>query len=230
VASGARARGRSLVSDVCPTMLDAQDWRLEARLDGRADGPLRRRLRRALPRRVQHPLGADLAGEVSAAVEHDVVVTDDGPVVYAYGASQSELGPVRDVVDAVLAHRGLAASVVVSVWDDTLGAWRQVDPPLSGALGLSAAAAVRDAATVETRTLVCIAGNLVRDRLEHTMLKSAGILGIECAISEHQRLLTTQVSFTVTGPRGKLDTFRAHLVAQGWATIRADALTMSPAR
>jgi hypothetical protein len=203
-----------------------QDWRLEVRLDGDPPGPIERRLRRG------SGVATNLADEVRAGVSDEIVVTYDDRLVFAYGATRSMLDEAREAVDAALGRRRIGASVVVSHWDQALDSWRQVDPPPPlGPDGASGAESVaeRTATTVETRTMVCIAGKMVRARIEQTMLKSAGLLGVECEISEHQRLLTTQVSFTVTGPSGKLDSFRAHLVAQGWATIRADALTMSPA-
>jgi hypothetical protein len=197
-----------------------QDWRLETRLDAGPGGSIGRHLHRV------H--ADDVADDVRAIVEHDVVVTHDGRMLFAYGATESMLRAARAALDAVLERRQLAATVIVSRWDDALGSWRQIDPPPAPDLELSVEAAVRTAEAVETRTLVCVAGKLVRARFEQTMLKSASILGIECRIAEHARLLTTQVSFTVTGPRAKLDRFRVHLVAQGWATIRADGVTMNP--
>jgi hypothetical protein len=202
-------------------MLGEQDWRLEARLRGNAVG-------RASARH-GHSDAAKLADHVRTAVAPDVVVTHDGPVLFAYGASHASIEAARESIEAVLAGDGPPAAVSVSHWDDALGDWRQVDPPLSGALERTEDVAARGAATVETRTMVCIAGKPVRAQIEQTMLQAAGLLGVECEIAEHNRLLTTQVSFTVTGPRGKLDRFRADLVAQGWATIRADALTLNPA-
>ncbi|HWH11900.1 MAG TPA: hypothetical protein VG165_12285 [Solirubrobacteraceae bacterium] len=197
-----------------------QDWRLEVRLEAGVAGRAGLHLHRVR--------AADLVDDVRAVVAHDVVVTHDGRELFAYGATHQMLDAAREAIDAVTQRTGLSASVVLSHWDDALGSWRQIDPPPDAELAGVDDAAARSAQTVETRTLVCIAGKLVRARFEQTMQKSAGILGIECVIAERPRLLTTHVTFTVTGPRGKLDSFRAHLVAQGWATIRADALTMNP--
>jgi hypothetical protein len=197
-----------------------QDWRLEAQLESAATGPIGRHVHRAR--------AADLVDDVRAAVGHDVLVTHDGRELFAYGATHSVLDVARQAIDAAARPQRLTATVVLSHWDDGLDAWRQIDPPPDDDLARAEADAARTALTVETRTLVCIAGKLVRAQFEHTMLKSAGILGIDCVIAERPRLLTTHVSFTVTGPRGKLDSFRAHLVAQGWATIRADTFTMGP--
>jgi hypothetical protein len=174
-------------------------------------------------------VSGELVDDVRRALAPGVVVTHDGPVLFAYGATHAEIEAARERIEAVLEGDGQPAALSVSHWDDTLGDWRQVDPPLSAELERAERVAERDAAATVTRTMVCVAGKLVRAQIEQTMREAADLLGIECQIAEHNRLLTTQVSFTVTGPRGKLDRFRADLVAQGWATVRADALTMNPA-
>jgi hypothetical protein len=54
-------------------------------------------------------------------------------------------------------------------------------------------------------------------------------LGLECEVVEHPHLLTTQVVFTVTGPRRRIDEFVEGLRAEGWATIRTEtAVMLSP--
>ena len=156
-----------------------------------------------LGRRLQRTRAADLVDDVRAAVVHEVVVTHDGRELFAYGATDSMLDAARVAIDAAAASRQLTARVVLSHWDDTLDAWRQIEPPPLDVLELTDEAAA-GARTIETRTLVCVAGRLVRERFEQTMLKSAGLLGIDCVIAERPRLLTTQVPSTVTGPRGKL--------------------------
>jgi hypothetical protein len=49
---------------------------------------------------------------------------------------------------------------------------------------------------------------------------------LECAIIEHPHLLTTQVAFTVTGPKRKIDEFSRGLTAEEWATIRTERTVM----
>jgi hypothetical protein len=166
-----------------------------------------------------------VADDARAAVGPDVVVTMDGPVLFAYGANQSTVDAARDAIDVLLRRDGLDAGVLVSHWDRALEGWRQVDPPPSAALEAEVA---REAGRVVTQTFVCVAGKLVRAQIERTMLESARIHGIRCDIAEHPHLLTTQISFTVTGPERRLDDFRQDLRTQAFATIRADALTMNP--
>jgi hypothetical protein len=60
------------------------------------------------------------------------------------------------------------------------------------------------------------------------MLERAGELGIECKIVEHPHLLTSQVAFTVTGPRRKLDEFCDGLRAEGLATLRFGRSVLNP--
>jgi len=47
-------------------------------------------------------------------------------------------------------------------------------------------------------------------------------LELQCAIVEHPHLLTTQVAFTVTGPKRKIDEFARGLREEEWQTIRAE--------
>ena len=74
--------------------------------------------------------------------------------------------------------------------------------------------------------MVASAGKLVRDTLEQSMLDWADKLGVGCTIVEHPHLLTTQVGFTITGPRHKLDEFTEGLKAEETATIRAERTLM----
>jgi hypothetical protein len=114
----------------------------------------------------------------------------------------------------------------VSHWDDDRDAWQQVEPPPTAEETRSEEAADLDADTVETRTLVASAGKLVRSSFEQSLLEWADKLGLMCTISEHPHLLTTQVLFTCTGPKHKIDEFARALKAEGTATLRADGILM----
>jgi hypothetical protein len=69
---------------------------------------------------------------------------------------------------------------------------------------------------------VASSGKLLRVELEQSMLDWAQRLGIECSIVEHPHLLTTQVAFTVTGPRQKLQEFSRGLTEGELTSIRAE--------
>ena len=58
------------------------------------------------------------------------------------------------------------------------------------------------------------------------MLDWASTLGLQCEIIEHPHLLTTQVAFSVTGPRRKIDEFAEGLRAEEVATMRAEREVM----
>jgi hypothetical protein len=122
----------------------------------------------------------------------------------------------------VLARENMKGTILVSCWDDELDSWRQTDPPPSAAEAQQEAAVKRDGETVETRTLVASAGKDVRGTLEQSMIEWAEKLGVQCTFVEHPHLLTTQVGFTVTGPRRKLDEFSAGLKAEETTTIRSE--------
>jgi serine protease inhibitor len=126
----------------------------------------------------------------------------------------------------VLARDGIKASMRVSHWDDELERWRQTDPPPSAEDRQAEEAAERDGETIETRTLVVSSGRMIRAEVEQSMREWAERLGLECKIVEHPHLLTSQLAFTVTGPKRKIDEFARGLRAEEWATIRTETQVM----
>jgi hypothetical protein len=200
---------------------EQQDWRLEVELDGSDDGHgLDRLLHRV------RGDGGQVESELRSAVSHDLVVTHDGRLLFAYAGSPSALSEARRTIEYAMQGDGHPPQIVVSHWNSELDDWQRIDPPPATA-GV-ADAGPRDERDVTTRTLVCTAGKVVRETLEQSMLQRARELDVQCSIVEHPHLLTTQVAFTVTGPRRKLNEFRAGLEAEGFATIRADSLVMNP--
>jgi hypothetical protein len=200
---------------------DRQDWRLQAELEvAEAGGRLRE-----LVGRLRGPR-SDVAKEIEGRVPHDVVITHDGRLLFAYAADESTLSAAREAIEAVLAADGIAASMRVSYWDDELDRWLQTDPPLSAEERAAAQVAKVDAETIDTRTLVASSGRQVKTEFEQTMRTWADKLGLQCEIAEHPHLLSTQVAFTVTGPRRKLDEFAQGLKAEEWQTIRTEQTVM----
>lgn len=196
-------------------MSEQQDWRLQAELDGGELDSLLQRVR-----------GHGVENDVRAAVAHDVVITHDGRLLFAYAGSPSALSAARSAIERALQADGETPRIVVSHWNRDLDEWQRIDPPPATVPGPDAAA--RDEREVTTRTLVCTAGKFVRETFEQSLLQRAQELGVQCSIVEHPHLLTTQVAFTVTGTRRKLDEFRDGLEAEELATIRADSLLMNP--
>jgi hypothetical protein len=200
---------------------DDQDWRLEADLGSQDSAGV-------LDRVLGHIRGENVADDAQGLVGHDVAITHDGRRLFAYAPSEAALRSARQAIEDAARHDGLIATVTVSHWDHAHDDWRQVDPPLTGQASEVEDAIDRSLDTVESRTLVCGAGNWVRDTLEQSMRRRASELGIQCQVIEHPHLLRTQVAFTVTGPRGKLDEFRDGLRAEGVATLRADFYRLNP--
>ena len=196
-----------------------QDWRLEAELDV-ADA------RGALHGLIGRLRGPDIVKEVEATVSHEVVITHDGKLLFAYAADEATLGAARSAIEGVLQRDGIKATVRISHWDDESDRWQQTDPPPTASEGRAQEAADRDADAIETRTMVATSGKLVRAEFEQSMLAWADKLGLECKIIEHPHLLTTQVGFTVTGPKRKVDEFSRGLNAEGWAAVRAETGVM----
>jgi hypothetical protein len=196
-------------------MSEDQDWRLEAELDGGSS-------RRAVDQLIGHLRDDDSR----ARVPDDVVITHDGRLLFAYASTDASVAAARSAIEDALRGEGLTAAIRVSHWDDELDSWRQIDPPPTVEQAQAEEAAERDADVVETRTMVASAGKWVRASFEQTMLDWAAKLGLECTIIEHPHLLTTQVGFTVTGPKRKIDEFSRGLKAEGAVTVRAEGTVM----
>ncbi len=193
---------------------DDQDWRLRFEL-GQGH-------KHALNQLIRSLRDTDGGAPGAATVPHDVVITHDGQLLYAYAAQAQQLEQARRAIEERLRHEGIEASATVSHWENDLDTWRQTDPPPSEEESRREAAVERDAETVETRTLVAVAGKLVRASLEQSLLEWAHEHQVQCEIVEHPHLLSTQVAFTITGPRHQLDEFAAVLRQEGTATIRAE--------
>jgi hypothetical protein len=196
-----------------------QDWRLKAELDA-VD------TRSALDRVLGRVHGPDVVKEVGAAVGHDVVITHDGKLLFAYAASEAALTGARSAIENVLQRDSVNASIVVSHWDDDLDEWHQTDPPLSGEAKRIDDDARRDANTVESRTLVASSGKEIREEFERSMVAWAEQLGLEYEVLEHPHTLTSQLAFTVTGPKRKIDEFAQGLRAEEIATMRTERSVM----
>jgi hypothetical protein len=196
-----------------------EDWRLTAQCNEKVTGGALDSLRGKVRR-------SGVLGDLEATVAHNVVITHDGSKLFAYAASEEALSAARDGIENVLLQDGLAAEILVSHWDTQLDAWRQIDPPLIGEAAAKEQAFERDAETPETSTVVASAGREVRASFESSLQTWAQELGIACTIVEHPHLLTTQVAFTVTGPRRKIEEFREGLRAEAVATMRTERQVM----
>jgi hypothetical protein len=196
-----------------------QDWRLTAELDA-ADR------RGALDRVLGRVRGPDVVEEIEQALPHDIVITHDGKLLFGYAASEDAIRAARRVIEQVLQRDGIRAKILLCHWDEELDEWKQVEPPLSAEQARSEAAAELDAEALETRTLVASAGNLIRSSFEQSLLDWAQKQGLTVTVAEHPHLLSTQVLFTVTGPRRKIGEFERALRAEGTAFLRADAILL----
>lgn len=198
-----------------------QDWRLEAELAGPEVG-------RSLSGLIARLRGGDrLVEEIETAVRPEAVITHDGRTLFAYADTRTALMDAREAIESALRSAGIQASIRVSHWDEQHERWRQTDPPPSAEQARADALLEHEQDTVDTRTLVATAGRLVRAEFEQTMAEWAAKQGLECKITEHPHLLSTQVGFTVTGPRGKIDEFSKGLEAEGWAMVRTETSVMA---
>jgi hypothetical protein len=198
-----------------------QNWRLRAELDVADD---------------RHGALEDLIGAVrgpaSAAANHSdalqaAVITHDGDQLFAYTADEATLQAIRHAIEGALAQKGMAArSILLSHWDSDIDDWRQIYPPATAEETQASDHSERDAETVETRTLVANVGGMIRKGFEQSLLEWASELGVQCKIIEHRHLLITQVGFTVTGSKRKLDEFSEGVKAEEWMTIRTETQVM----
>jgi hypothetical protein len=194
-----------------------QGWRLEAELEPKGGG-LGTFLGRLRHGGVTH--------DVEAAVADDVVVTHDGTRLFIYASDRDALDRAHATLERVAAEDAVTAkSIRLSHWDHGIDEWRPVDAS-SSAEDARRRNAIDDAATPERRIMVASAGKLVREQFEQIMTRYAKELGVECDVIEHPHLLTTQIAFTVSGPRHKIDEFVQALRAEGWGAIRTDATVM----
>src|SRR5437588_2873796 len=204
-------------------MSSGGDWRLQAVLEV-SHGP--GRTLDALIRRLRSP---EAVADAPVAVADDVVLTHDGNTLFAYAPARPALDAARAAVEAALHADGIAARVYVSHWDERVDEWVQVEPALAGEARQAAEARERDAEKLESRTLVALVGKLIRAELEQTMSNGAEKPGLECAIHAHPPLRSSQIAFTVTGPKRKLDEFAQDLRQEEILTMRAQRrLMLSP--
>src|SRR5271167_2498851 len=128
---------------------DGQDLRLTVELDV----PEARRSLHHLIGRLR-PSAPAVVGEIEQSVPHDVVVTHDGKLLFAYAADEATIAAARRAIEDVLARENIAArSTRVSVWDQELDRWRQTDPPLSAEEQQAEEGERRDGEAIESRTL-----------------------------------------------------------------------------
>jgi hypothetical protein len=196
-------------------LTEDQDWRLRAELGASYS-------RGALDHLLGRVRGPDVVKEVGSAVPHDVAITHDGELLFAYGANEAALSAARIAIENVLRQDKVNPTIIVSHWDDDLDEWHQTDPPLTGAAKGVDDATRRDGEAVETRSMVASSGKEVRAEFEQVMVNRAQELGLECEVIEHPHMLTTQVAFTVTGRKRKIDEFAQELKAEELATMRTE--------
>jgi hypothetical protein len=198
----------------------AEDWRLQAELDVEdASGALHGLLGRLRG-------GPDVVKDVESSVPHDVVVTHDGSLLFAYAAEEATIVAAREAIAGVLLRDGITAQLRVSRWDEERNRWQQTDPPPTADERAADDAAQRADDAIETRTLVVSSGKMIRDEFEQSLRAWAAKLDLECEIIEHPHMLTTQLAFTVTGPKRKVDEFSQGLAAEERQTIRAETTVM----
>lgn len=100
----------------------AEDFRVEVDLNDEAHGfPLRERLR-----------ALSLDDEARKRLGRHVVVTRDGPQVFAYASSEPQARQAEGVIRELLGDEGLTADIRVTRWHPVAEEWRDASLPLPG--------------------------------------------------------------------------------------------------
>jgi hypothetical protein len=197
-----------------------QDWRLTVELDGDDS-------QRALEGLRERARSSQVVRDAESVAPHSVVITHDGERLFAYAAERASLDAARSAIETAMRDDGIAGSIRVSHWDEQLDVWKLIDPPPTAEQARAEEASDRNAEAIATTTLVVSTGKEIRAGFERSMSTYAEELGVQCKLLEHPHLLTTQVAFTVTGPRRKLQEFAEGLKAEERATIRTERLVMA---
>jgi hypothetical protein len=197
---------------------DDRDWRLTGELlDEQGHGALH-----SFVERLRDP---SVMRDVRAAVAEDVVITHDGSRLFAYAYGRSAIEQARTTIEAVLSRDELRATLALSHFSPDLDEWVDPDAPPPDA----GTAPSQGPGEQQTRTIVATVGRMIREEFEQSMRGWADQLGLRCEIVEHPHLLSSQVAFSVTGPKRKLDEFAAGLGAEERQTIRTErAVMLSP--
>ena len=193
---------------------DDRDWRLAGTL---SDAPVKGVLH-ALVEQLRDP---EAIRDIRAAVSDQVVITHDGSHLFAYASGRAAIEQARQAIGVVLEREGHAARLALSHYSSELDEWVDPDSPATAAAERAAASAAP-----ETRTLVATVGREIREEFEHSMRTWADRLGLRLEIIEHPHLMNSQVAFTVTGPRRKIDQFASGLSAEERQTIRTERQVM----
>lgn len=180
-------------------MTDDQDWRLRLAFDdAKAAGAVFDRLR-----------GHEkvLGSEVGGVLPFGAVLSHDDDTLFVYASTRSGVDSARRAINGVLHTVGDRADLRISHWDEDVGEWCQVEPPLSGEEQELADAHAREARRHETRTLSCIVGRLDRTLVEGPILDFAQRRGLDCAVEREGHVFSLHLTFSVSGPAFKVSEF-----------------------
>jgi hypothetical protein len=202
---------------------DAQDWRLRVDVDD--PERLHEVIREA--RHVEH--------DADALIPHGVVLDRDDTTLFAYANSRAMIDETRKTIERVLSDDGASARVVLGHWDEAIEDWRQIDPPPDAVEVEREAEEGREQtreraedSRIVTRTAVETAGKLVRNYFETTVADEARDRGVQLSIVEHPHIFTTQLAFTLTGPKGAVDDVIADLQARAGGITRIESANLTP--
>lgn len=148
-----------------------------------------------------------LGSEVGGLLPSGTLLSRRHNTLSVYASTRSDIDLARMAIERVARTAGLGADVCVSRWDETVRAWRQVDPPLDGQEQELDEARALEAIRQETRKLSYLVPWTARAHVEGPLRDLAQRQGLDCAVEEKRRLLGVYLTFSVTGPAYKLDEF-----------------------
>ena len=175
---------------------------------------------------------ADVAGDESGAIWHEIALEHDGSQLFAYARTKDEIRAARRAIASMVRLSGYETEIFVSYWNSDLDGWHRTDLPLAAprdrVTTQSHMGDLRSAYTPETQTLICHTGKLANGPLEARMTACADRLHIDCKFIRHLHLQSTHVALTVTGQRGTVEKFKQELWAGHLGTIRVDGALCAP--
>jgi hypothetical protein len=148
-----------------------------------------------------------LGSEVGGLLPSGTLLSRRHNTLSVYALTRSNIDLARMAIERVASAATLGADVRISQWDETVRAWRQVDPPLDGQEREMDEASAREAIRPDTRNLSYLVAWTARAHVEGPLRDFAQRRGLRCTVEEKRRLLGVRLTFSVTGPAYKLDEF-----------------------
>src|SRR5438270_1322754 len=109
-------------------MPDQDDWRVRAEVADHAAG--QHLLARMREHRLEDHAEEDVVHDAQHVLSHRVVLTHDGPCIFAYASDRAAAEAAQRTLSRSLEQHGLEGSVTLSRWHPVEERWEDADAPL----------------------------------------------------------------------------------------------------